>query len=52
MDREQKVELMRTAEERAREHLQRWLQHSGFRGALRRPIAEKQMPEPAPRKVA
>jgi len=52
MDTEMKVELMQTAEERHREHLQRWLQHSGFREALRRPAAEKKLPEPAPRKVA
>ncbi|MGW9332695.1 hypothetical protein [Bosea sp. NPDC055594] len=52
MERDKKIELMQAVEERHREHLQRWLQNSYFRAALRRPAADKQQPEPAPRKVA
>lgn len=50
MEREMQIEMMQTVEERQREHLQRWLQNSDFRKALRRPAVQKRQPEPAPEK--
>lgn len=52
MDREKEIELMQSAEERQRAHLQRWLQNSSFRAALKKPAEGRPQQEPAPRKVA